>query len=365
MPKLWRLVDRPEEHRDAPEFRELEALVAGEARALFPEVEESALASASWRARGDDLALVTSSDCLLLRSTLAALAAEVAAGAPVAAPELVAERAGTLPEPVYTLGAFERLEERALAAGAAALESAAPPALWRVSALVERLVGGAAPSESPRGGRRVGLAHRFIDYYGEPRRDAIELVPRAARELLEVGCGSGVTGELLRRERGCRVTGVELNPVAAARAAGRLDRVLVGDVERLTLEGRYDAVLALELFEHLIDPDRFLARVKELLAPGGCALLSVPNVGHWSVVEELLRGRWDYLPVGLHCYTHYRFYTRESLARRLARHGFARVELLPQATELPERFLALAERSGLAVDRDSLAIKGFFVRLHA
>lgn len=363
MAKLWLLVDRPEEHLEAPEFRELEALVAGEARSFFAEVEASARATGAWRARPDDLALWTSSDCLLLRGTLAALASEVGAGAPVAAPRLLAAQAATLPEPVYTLGAFERLEAEVLAEGASALERLETPALWRVGALADHLAGGERGTEAPAGGRRVGLAHRFIDYYGEPRRDALALVPREVREVLEVGCGAGVTGELLKKELGCRVTGVELNPRAAARAANRLDRVLVGDVERLRLEGRYDFLLALELFEHLIDPDRFLRRVRDLLAPGGSALLSVPNVGHWSVVEELLRGRWDYLPVGLHCYTHYRFYTRESLERRLARHAFSGVELLPQTTELPARFIALAERSGLAVDRESLATKGFFVRL--
>ena len=50
------------------------------------------------------------------------------------------------------------------------------------------------------------------------------------------------------------------------------------------------------------------------VTPGGRLVLSVPNVGHWAVVEDLLAGRWDYLPIGLLCYTHYRFFTRRTLA---------------------------------------------------
>ncbi len=359
MATLWLLFDRQEEHLEAAEFRELEGLVAGEVRAVFPDVAESALADDVWRRRHDDVALRLGSDVLVLRATLAALGDALADGAPFAAPRSLAEVAPGLAEPVYTLGAFERVERRVLAEGAGGdAADPAPVALWRVGALLDAL---AAPG--PVIGRRVGLAHRFIDYYGEPRRDAIELVPAGVRDVLEVGCGAGVTGALLKQLRGCRVTGVELNPRAATRAAERLDRVMVGDVERLALAGRYDLVMALELFEHLLEPDRFLRRVRELLAAGGSVLLSVPNVGHWSVVEELLAGRWDYLPVGLQCYTHYRFYTRASLERRLRRIGFSRVELVPQATELPARFAGLAARCGLAVDEAGLAIKGFFVRL--
>lgn len=358
MATLWLLFDRQEEHREAPEFRELEGLVAGEARAVFPEVAEGTAAEDAWRRRGDDYALWLGSDVLVLRATLTALRDALADGAPFATPRTLAEVAPGLAEPVYTLGAFERVERQVLAEGEGGAADPGPVALWRVGALVDAL---AAPG--PAGGRRVGLAHRFIDYYGEPRRDVLELVPAGVREVLEVGCGAGVTGALLKQHRGCRVTGVELNPRAATRAAERLDRVVVGDVERLALAGHYDLVMALELFEHLLEPDRFLRRVRELLAPGGSVLLSVPNVGHWSVVEDLLAGRWDYLPIGLHCYTHYRFYTRASLERRLRRIGFSRVELVPQPTELPPRFAGLAERSGLAVDEAGLAVKGYFVRL--
>jgi len=358
MATLWLLFDRQEEHREAAEFRELEGLVAGEARAVFPDVVESSAMDDDWRQRGGDYALRLGSDVLVLRATLAALRDALTDGAPFAVPRWLAEVAPELAEPVYTLGAFERVERRVLAEGAGGAADPGSVALWRVGALVDAL---AAPA--PAGGRRVGLAHRFIDYYGEPRRDALELVPAGVREVLEVGCGAGVTGALLKLRQGCRVTGVELNPRAATRATERLDRVLVGDVERLVIDGRFDLVMALELFEHLLEPDRFLRRVRELLVPGGSVLLSVPNVGHWSVVEELLAGRWDYLPIGLHCYTHYRFYTRASLERRLRRFGFTRVELVPQTTELPARFAGLAARSGLAVDEAGLAIKGYFVRL--
>jgi SAM-dependent methyltransferase len=183
--------------------------------------------------------------------------------------------------------------------------------------------------------------------------------------VLEIGCGDGATGALLERRLGCRVTGVELNPVVAARAAGRLTRVIPGDVLAVGIDGTYDLILALELFEHLTDQDAFLAKMRPLLRPGGHLLLSVPNVGHLSLVEDLLAGRFDYVPVGLLCFTHYRFFTRASLAAWFARCGWLPPEIVAQGAPLPERverWLAAAEAAGLAIDRESLATTGYFVR---
>jgi Methionine biosynthesis protein MetW len=57
---------------------------------------------------------------------------------------------------------------------------------------------------------------------------------------------------------------------------------------------------------------------RELLRPGGNALLSIPNVAHWSLRWELLRGRWRYRDNGLLDQTHLRFFTRAT-ALELAR----------------------------------------------
>lgn len=206
---------------------------------------------------------------------------------------------------------------------------------------------------------RLGLAHEFADYYGQVRVDVLPFIPPGAERVLEVGCARGATGALLRRECGVRVTGVELNPVVAAEAAKVLDEVICDDFERCDLAGGFDVVLALELFEHLVNPLAFLERARSLLRPGGIVVLSVPNVGHWSVVSDLLAGRWDYLPAGLICVTHVRFFTRRTLEAFLHMAGCDSFEILPQHTALP------AEWAGCAwaeeTDAESLRTKGFWV----
>ena len=85
----------------------------------------------------------------------------------------------------------------------------------------------------------------------------------------------------------------------------------------------------------------------------------MPNVGHYSIVEDLLAGRWDYVPMGLLCYTHFRFFTRATLESWIERAGFSSYEIVAQKGELPARLAAL--ETVLEVDRESLATTGFYV----
>ena len=79
-------------------------------------------------------------------------------------------------------------------------------------------------------------------------------------------------------------------------------------------------------------------------------------------MRDLLGGRWDYLPIGLLCYTHYRFYTRRTLEDWLRRCGFDRFELVSQRTPVPEEMLSIP---GLRVDRESLGTRGFYALIEA
>ena len=81
------------------------------------------------------------------------------------------------------------------------------------------------------------------------------------------------------------------------------------------------------------------------------------------MVEDLLAGRWDYVPIGLLCYTHARFFTRATLEDWIERAWEGSWHIIPQPTELPEWIEALS--TILPCDRDDLGSKGFWVVLHA
>jgi 2-polyprenyl-3-methyl-5-hydroxy-6-metoxy-1,4-benzoquinol methylase len=338
----------------SPEFQYLLSLVLLHAREVFARAELVVREEGVIPDRPFDAVLVLSeANVLLTRRSLEAMRDRLQAGAAEVRPYRLADTGLAGRFPVYTLRGYERLERAFLDEGPG--NSPAPPS----PSAVALLRWDEFKKRTGEGPAFAGLCHEFIDYYGEVRSDILPFIPAETIEVLEVGCGRGVTGRLLQERLGCRVTGVELNPVVAREAARHLHRVLQGDVQTLDLEGRYDVIIALELVEHLVDSESFLARVRELLAPGGRAIFSIPNVGHWSIVDDLLAGRWDYLPIGLLCYTHYRFFTRRSLADWLRRSGIERFEIVPQRTELPDRFLNLA--GAFEMDIESLSTKGFYV----
>jgi len=162
-----------------------------------------------------------------------------------------------------------------------------------------------------RSGAAVQAGGRSSAYYVQARPDVAALVPPRCRRVLEVGCGAGRLGQLLRR-RGHVVTGVELAPEAADAARRRLDRVVTADVEADGLPfapASFDAVVFADVLEHLVDPWRVLAESVELLAPGGVVVASVPNVQNVDVVWRLLRGRWEYRERGICDRGHLRFFT--------------------------------------------------------
>jgi len=175
------------------------------------------------------------------------------------------------------------------------------------------------------------FAHDFSSYHQghEGRRDMLAWVPQEAQRVLDVGGGEGHFLALLRAERGCETHLSEFSPSACARAVQRVDHAWPGDFLRLHVPdlpdgGRaaFDCITFLDSLEHAAEPGQWLDQAHSLLRPEGSVVGSVPHVGHWTVLADLLEGRWDYCPVGIHCNTHLRFFTQRTLTDLLARHGF-------------------------------------------
>ena len=155
----------------------------------------------------------------------------------------------------------------------------------------------------------------------------VAAVPAGAR-VLDVGCATGYLAAELAA-RGCTVVGVEADPAAAAAAtaSGACAEVVTGDVENpgcqaaLAARASFDAIVAGDVLEHLRDPWAALAFLAGLLAPGGRAVLSVPNIAHWTGRRQLLRGRFPYAEHGLFDRTHLRFFTRTGARELVASAG--------------------------------------------
>jgi SAM-dependent methyltransferase len=227
-----------------------------------------------------------------------------------------------------------------------------------VAQFLDRLLAGSVPRER----RTEFRAFRFDDASELERPELTGRFPRDCRHLLDVGCGSGgASGALKGRLPALHVTGIERDEGAATRAKARLDRVVVGDadrvLERLALDGqKFDAFLFADVLEHLQDPVGALGRARELARPGATLVASVPNAGHLSLVRDLILGRFDPVPAGLVDAGHLRWFTRRSLHEALEEAGWKARAIVPwSAFPAPRAREFLSELSRWpALDRESL-----------
>jgi 2-polyprenyl-3-methyl-5-hydroxy-6-metoxy-1,4-benzoquinol methylase len=129
----------------------------------------------------------------------------------------------------------------------------------------------------------------------------------------------------------------------AARVYDRVVEAYLSDV-REPWEGAFDAILFGDVLEHLADPSDALAIVRPWLSPEGRVIASVPNAGNGSVISDLLRGRWDYVPYSTLSGTHLRFFTRRAVADLFEACGYA-VESIEGVSFVPTaRVASVIER---------------------
>ena len=199
-------------------------------------------------------------------------------------------------------------------------------------------------------------------YYGYARPEIQALVSRKAKTILDIGCGAGVFGKELKNRQKCYVAGIEYAPRAANKAETLLDRVYKGDAAKIMpviQENSFDTIIMADFLEHITNPEKILSEVKRILIPGGRLVLSIPNVRHWSVIKDLLEGRWEYRDAGILDKTHLRFFTWQSILLLLNSAGYqidSYSGTYLQGYDVPVEFINLSKQCG--IDTSSLASEG-------
>lgn len=157
-------------------------------------------------------------------------------------------------------------------------------------------------------------------YYGHVRTDLVGLLPSGGvGDLLEIGAAQGDTlVHIKQKGLAKRVVGVELCALpGGGQQRPEIDAFHVGNVESPECDfppGSFDAVVAGDVLEHLVDPWAAVRKIETWLRPGGIAILCVPNFREASVLwDVLVRGDFAYQPDGILDRTHLRFFCKRNV----------------------------------------------------
>lgn len=164
-----------------------------------------------------------------------------------------------------------------------------------------------------------------LRYYSFARQQMMAFIPSGCRRVLDVGCGAGVFGALLKQEHGIEVWGVEPYAPAADAAHKNIDHVIHGNfADGLDVPNHYfDVVLFNDSLEHFPDPFPPLELAKQYLVKEGCVVSSIPNVRYIeNVLHFLIDMDWEYCDEGIRDRTHLRFFTRKSIIRTFDQAGY-------------------------------------------
>lgn len=147
--------------------------------------------------------------------------------------------------------------------------------------------------------------------------------------LLDIGPGAGGLAEVYARDR--RVVTVELDEHLAQEVAKRgspwqLSSCRADAHELPIQDASVDGVIALEVLEHVDDPDRVLAEASRVLKPDGALCVAVPT-SYTEVIYSRVHPRY------MSNATHIRIFKKRELLQRLFRYGFEVAVVKPEHLE--------------------------------
>ena len=159
------------------------------------------------------------------------------------------------------------------------------------------------------------------------RHDLLNIMDLRKSDLniLEVGCACGGTLlEINNINKTANIYGIEINS-NSAKLAKNFANVSSANIEDSNLpykQGFFDYIIFGDVLEHLYNPQKVLENIKPYLKEDGKIIASIPNIQHWSIIEELLKGNWSYTDAGILDKTHLRFFTRNEITKLFNNSGY-------------------------------------------
>jgi SAM-dependent methyltransferase len=138
--------------------------------------------------------------------------------------------------------------------------------------------------------KRFDFIKKYADCYTNPK-------------ILDLACGTGILAAFPLAELGYDVTGVDIDPrsIDAAQKVNPFPNLkfVCSDFRDYHPDEKYDLIVAGYIMEHLEKPEELLPAIYQLLAPGGRAIITIPNGYGPHEIEQAIYYRffepWDYI----------------------------------------------------------------------
>jgi len=175
------------------------------------------------------------------------------------------------------------------------------------------------------------------------------------KRVLELGAGPG---SITRRisANNCSVTVLEIDWSAIKIVKSFCENVYQCDLNKpdwkssVPALGKFETIVAADVFEHLNDPKTCLNQLHELLTENGSLVVSLPHAGHAAIMACLYNSDFDYQPYGLLDNTHVRFFGLKNMQTLFDDTGFKIIEVEfivthPMKTELSHQWARVPTQS--------------------
>lgn len=151
-------------------------------------------------------------------------------------------------------------------------------------------------------------------YTNQGNPSVLKFLEESDRAILDVGCGAGSTGQLIRSVYpSTHITGITCSSLEYEQAAKKLNYCVCLDIEREPLptlpHQEFDVFCFIHVLEHLVDPVATIQKLLPHLKVGGKVIIALPNIANWRDRWKLAWGKFEYTEGGIMDKTHLHFYT--------------------------------------------------------
>lgn len=176
---------------------------------------------------------------------------------------------------------------------------------------------------------------------GGYRKTAIlNFIDKTNPKVLDIGCGDGELGEIIKKQKGGVVHGIDISEASVRESSIKLDKTFCVDIEKKEawpaelLENTYDYIVISEVFEHLFDQDVVLEMLKKVSNKDTKIIITVPNLLFWKNRLQIFLGNFNYTATGLMDRGHIHIFSWKSFKEMISNNGLV---IVSEKNNIPTR----------------------------